>query len=265
MNQITPFSGTGSTDVETWIDNWTSTMEATGFNDQQQKSHLQAKLKEPALTWYRQLPAMNNGVAWTIAALLERIREQYTPPNALLSATIKLRHTFQNSMTVDEYAAEFQKIVHRVDPHMNEQSKVNTFVAGLNLNISNMMIGRPDPATLQEAIATARSIEDRLKLARPTGTNMINNIDEVINEKLTTLTLAVTKLQELGTKSQINAVDATDNKDPPTKVGGHTPGATCMYCGKLNHLATQCTLRDGDAKLRKRGDYSGTDRRRDNY
>lgn len=69
---------------------------------------------------------------------------------------------------------------------------------------------------------------------------MVNNIDEVISEKLVTLTLAITKLQEINIKNQINNIE-TDNKDFSKQVGGKTSGATCLYCGGFNYLATQCT------------------------
>ncbi len=92
INQILTFSGSESEDIETWLENWDQTIPLTGMKSDQELICLRTKLREPASTWLRQLPARNpDGNVWTIEKIKKEMMEKYKTPNARLHATLKLR------------------------------------------------------------------------------------------------------------------------------------------------------------------------------
>ena len=162
LEQIKPFNG--STDVNEWIEAWTRTMQEVEANNIQQLHFLQAKLQDPALTWYRRRPEnAPNGEPWTIETALESIRLQYELPNARRQAKAELARTTQNGRSVDAYAHAIQQAIHKYNPHMPEAEQVDNFYDGLDSDMATHIIAVQRPETLQAAIALTRTYEAELK------------------------------------------------------------------------------------------------------
>ena len=132
---------------------------------------------------------------------------------------------------------------------MGEGAKVAAFVTGINKDIARTMLNQAVPDTFSAAVATARVIEDSLRLLKDTPINTVDN-----SSTGSVLAILADKINQLELRDKnIYSI----SKEERNRIGGSVPGATCFYCGADRHIATQCRLRDNDLQSRfreRRGD-----------
>ena len=173
------FDGKGTPSVaSSWLDNLEDFMIGLGLPPEKRVLFVPIQLKGTASDWWRGVRAARTPVygppTWEV--FKQQFNAKYIPESFKQEMSAALDNIQQWNRSVDEYEAEFSKIVHFVDRvKTDEQEKARKFFVGLNQRYREVMGLRP-PTDYVTVVEQARGMEMQGRLTavregRTGGTN----------------------------------------------------------------------------------------------
>jgi hypothetical protein len=160
--KLEKFDGSGTPmDASSWLRNMERYMGASVMTPEDKVVYVAFQLKGLADVWWEGVHA-----AWTPAhgpptwdVFVNQFTAKYYPSSFREKMDVALRNIKQGNKTVDEYDAEFSKIVHFVDHiNQNEPEKARMFFEGLNSRYRHVM-GVNRPLDYFSVVEQARGLE----------------------------------------------------------------------------------------------------------
>uniref|UniRef100_A0ACD6AG25 Uncharacterized protein n=1 Tax=Avena sativa TaxID=4498 RepID=A0ACD6AG25_AVESA len=181
--KLDKFDGSGTPmDAASWLRTMEKYMDASVMTPEDRVVYVAFQLKGLADVWWDGVRA-----AWTPAhgpptwdVFVTQFTAKYYPASFKEKMDVALRNIKQGNKTVDEYDAEFSKMVHFVDHiNQNEPEKARRFFEGLNSRYRHVM-GVNRPSSYFAVVEQARGLELQYQLteAEKTRTNGANNNGE---------------------------------------------------------------------------------------
>jgi len=178
--KLDKFDGSGTPmNAASWIHTMEKYMDASMMTPEDRVVYVAFELKGLADVWWDGVRA-----AWTPAhgpptwdVFVTQFTAKYYPASFKEKMDVALRNIKQGNKTVDEYDAEFSKMVHIVDHiNQNEPEKARRFFEGLNSRYRHVM-GVNRPSSYFAVVEQARGLELQYQLteAEKTRTNGANN------------------------------------------------------------------------------------------
>ena len=263
------FDGSGTPmDAASWLRTMEKYTDALVMTPQDKVKYVAFQLKGLADVWWEGLRAAwipaHGEPTWDI--FVEQFTAKYYPASFKEKMDVYLRNIKQGDKTVEEYDAEFSKIVHFVDHvNRNENEKARRFFEGLNSEYRHVMaVNRPkDYFTMVEQ---ARGMELQFQLtkeeARTSGISGKGSGHKRGHQEVSELTKgpAFKKMkqeQQSWPTSETMSTFSSPSRHTRTQFMRPAPGQgmICFRCGQ-NHRARECGFTGSCSQCGKSGHMS---------
>ncbi|XBI45967.1 hypothetical protein VPH35_110323 [Triticum aestivum] len=161
------FDGTGTPmDAASWLNTMEKYMDAMELTSQKRAQFVRFNLKNLADDWWTGVRAAHIPIygqpTWEF--FVQQFTAKYYPDSFKEEMSVKLNYLKQGKLTVDEYEAEFSKMVLFVDRvKCNEAEKAKAFFRGLNSKYREVMGANP-PTDYLTMVRQARGMELEVRL-----------------------------------------------------------------------------------------------------
>ncbi|XP_047085586.1 uncharacterized protein LOC124696973 isoform X2 [Lolium rigidum] len=265
--KLDKFEGSGTPmDASSWLRTMEKYMDALVMTPEDRVVYVAFQLKGLADVWWEGvrkawIPA-HGALTWDL--FVNQFTAKYYPASFREKMDVALRNIKQGNKTVDEYDAEFSKIVHFVD-HINhdEPEKARRFFEGLNSEYRHVM-GANRPNDYFTMLEQARGMELQIQLteaeaARTRGTSSGHKRSHQEGAELTKQ--PAFKKSKPDQQSQPTPETMSQLSSPPfhTRSQFMRPvpgqGMICFRCGQ-NHRARECDFSGSCNQCGKSGHMS---------
>jgi hypothetical protein len=218
--------------------------------DHSKSIYLISLLKGPAFQWASPLFEQDAEILKNFDAFCETLSTIFQQPGEIQTLKNKLAELHQGSESVTTYAGEFRQISSLLD--WNESALIHMFHRGLNERVKDILCAHETPTTLNDMMALAIRIDQRLRerlatipshppsiprtTPSPASTIPHHKPSEPINEKGGDLSQLWNKL------------------DPRQQRYLHRVlHNLCRYCGSADHHVNNCPDKPGKPPLKGKG------------
>ena len=202
----------------------------------------------------------------SIDAFLKILEVAFGDPDKKGTAQRKIRSLRQTHRPFHEYLADFQRYI--VDTGYDDEAKLASLIDGLSQELKSMLVYIPTPKTMEEAIGTFQSLENRRKMFagntyNPGNTtrrttllttgNLASNASTTSSTRTTTQTTSTTTPRAPSTIYPASSVSNYTAPDPMDLSSSRPRGplstaererrislGLCLYCGGSGHVARNC-------------------------
>jgi hypothetical protein len=157
-SDLREYEGASGSKLDEWLDEWTQVTALYELNERMSIRFALSRLRGAALQWWRAIGTAKQQELSTHNTLAAALRTRFQPITSEEVARTQLDALRQGTRHVNDYIADFQRIVAQIGVDFGEKDAKHAFVRGI----------RPDIAT-QLRMARVTSLQDAIALAAHVG------------------------------------------------------------------------------------------------
>ena len=224
---------------------------STYHTDGARVAYVMSLLRGRALDWATAVRESQPHICWSYDTFISEMKKVFDHPVRGRDASRRLLSLRQGSRSVAEFSVEFRTVAS--DSRWNNESLQDAFLQGLNEAINDELAARDDPGSLDNLIATAIKIDNRLRERRRDRTSRHSNpSDFSLDPQIGTATTPIPRFFP-------TPYSASSHGDEPMQVGRarlspserarRIHAGECVYCSQTSHLVSSCpSLPKGQAR-----------------
>ncbi|XP_071929077.1 uncharacterized protein [Coffea arabica] len=252
--------------VEQWLEAMINIFAALNYTEQRQVNFAVFQFEGPARAWWNVIRAKweREQTVWTWANFIREFNEKYRPPLVQERREDEFIGLRQGTLSVAEYETKFTKLSKFASELVaTEPRRVRRFIQGLNLDIQEVLAAA-QVNTFTEALGKAQRIENakaQVKASQTRKRGAAGSMSEEPSESITP-----SKVQKVNFLSHPPWTRGpSDERSTKGSQVGHgeifqksqqvASSLTCGYCGKANHIESDCWRRGRKCLICGSGDH----------
>jgi hypothetical protein len=187
-------------------------------------------LKGPALQWISPLLETNDSRLNSLSSMITLLESTFGDPDRSNTASRKIENLQQGRRPVSTYASEFRIIASDLD--WNEPAKMYWFHKALNEDVKQLLLSKPKPGNLEDAINNAIEVDNRLFELRSTKNHYRQNpvFPAATSQSTSDPMIIDAAFRAAGPRGPLT----------PEERQRRMSSGLCLYCAEAGHIANDC-------------------------